>query len=87
MRGEAGCDTDYDADEGRCLEHIRESLSHAKPYKRANIVSNNIIWPTSVSGSRRLIRFQKVLPTIEANMATAMETPANFVHAMAEWEA
>jgi hypothetical protein len=87
MRGEAGCDTDYDADEGRCLEHIRDASFHAKPYKRANIVSNNIICPTSVSGSRQLIRFQKVLPTTEANMATAMETPANFVQARAEWEA
>ncbi|MNI55618.1 hypothetical protein D3C73_1105790 [compost metagenome] len=48
---------------------------------KANRVSDTIIWPSMVSGSRRLAWFQKALPMTEATMATPAQTPIRRIQA------
>jgi hypothetical protein len=71
MRGKAGRYTGHQQGKGRDLA---KSASAPPNHRAAQRVSNRIICPTSVSGKRRLIRFHKALPAMEASRATPKDT-------------
>ena len=82
VRGHAQQHADGDQHHGRDLQQGRPALFPQEAVEQAKRVSNRIICPIMVSGSRRLALFQQALPNSDAKIATPADTATKCIHSL-----